>query len=627
MSILKNMLLQLLPSESYGDRKEVTVRDNVGSMAELLREISTAVAVEVRSISVFDEDFEEWIEPTQDMSELTEGTSIRIDGIAAAGSKKQVTTRQQALTLSPSSRSTKGLFHTSPRSADRAPHASLIAELSGLKPSALRKRVLAAGFSEDEMEEAEDADDPQQAMIDLVVSRIPEPNAGGDDEQAVKRCALIAELSGLKPSALRKRKFAAGISSLQSLCFGLVVILGSKVPFGIAGVRAAGLSEDEIETAEDADDPRQAMIDLVVSKMPDAGSNSDDEQAAKRRALIAELSGLRPSALRRRALAAGASEADVEAAEDAADSREVMIDLVVGKELATDSKQDIATTPSAGPAQISTPSVPLLISSIATSLGSCLKLLDRHISGTPRMRRAEVAETAELVLEQLQEADTEGKLAASAAPVLQQAVSLLTRHASLSEGDATTMHDVDAACQLLESLLISEEEQMIGELTSAVSESIVPDILAEVVCPLLDGGRIQTVSRKQQSEAAERAEELFSLPPRQLQAAVGTLSAPQLRRLAQLMVAARARIDLGAPSGADFRIVEELMSCLIDAAAKPGLSKLPTDMVKPHHGGNAHLAAGEVSTAPAENGMHAMLSYQYAFCTPPVTFVLRLHRF
>ena len=79
---------------------------------------------------------------------------------------------------------------------------ALVAELSGLKASALRKRVLAAGCSEEEMEEAEDAEDPQQAMIDLVVARMPDTGGGGGeaDGKAAKRKALIAELSRLKPS-------------------------------------------------------------------------------------------------------------------------------------------------------------------------------------------------------------------------------------------------------------------------------------------------------------------------------------------------------------------------------------------------------------------------------------------
>jgi hypothetical protein len=78
------------------------------------------------------------------------------------------------------------------------------------------------------------------------------------------------------------------------------------------------------------------------------------------------------------------------------------------------------------------------------------QLLDRHISGTPRLRRAEVAETAEAILQQLQEAETEGRLAARGAiPVLQQANILLARHASKSQGTVSTMRDVDSACRLL----------------------------------------------------------------------------------------------------------------------------------------------------------------------------------
>ena len=44
-------------------------------------------------------------------------------------------------------------------------------ELEGLKPSALKRRARAAGATEQEVEEADDAQDPCAAMVELIVSR------------------------------------------------------------------------------------------------------------------------------------------------------------------------------------------------------------------------------------------------------------------------------------------------------------------------------------------------------------------------------------------------------------------------------------------------------------------------
>ena len=254
----------------------------------------------------------------------------------------------------------------------------LIAELLGLKPSVLRKRVLAAGYSEEEMETAEDSDDPKQAMVDLVVSRMP-VTGGPDDEKAARRQALIAELSGLKPSALRKRVLAAGCAEEemeeaedaedpQQAMIDLVVarmpdtgggggedkearrqalvaeLSGLKASALRKRVLAAGCSEEEMEEAEDAEDPQQAMIDLVVARMPDTGGGGEtNDNAAKRKALIAELSRLKPSTLRRRCLTAGILEADVEKAEDATDSKEEMVNLIVARTLAVADPQQRST--------------------------------------------------------------------------------------------------------------------------------------------------------------------------------------------------------------------------------------------------------------------------------------------
>ena len=198
--------------------------------------------------------------------------------------------------------------------AEGAARQRLVLELSGLKPSALRKRAAAAGATEAELEEAADADDPNAAMVELIVDR----EAGQREGAGVgwrQKAALIAELSTLKPSALRKRAVAAGVSG------------------------------DEIDDAEDSGDPTAAMIALIVSASGgENGGGGGTRWGAKQQVLLTrELSSLKPSALRRRALEAGVDEAAIEAAEDSDDPKTALVSLAV---------RTISSLNSSGPAGI-----------------------------------------------------------------------------------------------------------------------------------------------------------------------------------------------------------------------------------------------------------------------------------
>ena len=116
-----------------------------------------------------------------------------------------------------------------PQAPDESDQATALrTELQQLRPSVLKKRAKAAGATEEEIEAAEDADDAKAATVALVVSY----------EQAAEdpAVALREELAGLKPSVLKKR------------------------------ARAAGATEEQIEEADDAEDPRAAMVALVLAQ-------------------------------------------------------------------------------------------------------------------------------------------------------------------------------------------------------------------------------------------------------------------------------------------------------------------------------------------------------------------------
>eukprot|EP01051_Picozoa_sp_SAG22_P008360 SAG22_NODE_633_length_8375_cov_10.556549_1_plen_1959_part_10 len=114
-----------------------------------------------------------------------------------------------------------------PKSETQAPSADLAQRenLRGLKPSQLKKRAKAAGVTEDALEEADDADSPKEALINLIF----EAEKPADDS------ALREELNSLKPSKLKKR------------------------------AKAAGVTEDALEEADDAESPKDALIDLIVA--------------------------------------------------------------------------------------------------------------------------------------------------------------------------------------------------------------------------------------------------------------------------------------------------------------------------------------------------------------------------
>ena len=185
----------------------------------------------------------------------------------------------------------RGRMATDP-GAERMAHveealAALRAELGALQMSKLKKRAIAAGAAAEQIETAEDADDPKGALIEMVLeierSRMSDdPGAGhsGRPEEAVE--ALRGELEALKMSALKKRAVTAGAGA------------------------------EEMDSAEDADDPKEALIAMVIERersrlaaAPCAEPAAQEEDAMT--ALRKELELLKISALKKRAAAAGPS--------------------------------------------------------------------------------------------------------------------------------------------------------------------------------------------------------------------------------------------------------------------------------------------------------------------------------
>jgi hypothetical protein len=138
-------------------------------------------------------------------------------------------------------------------------------ELWGLKLSALKTRARAVGVAEQLLERADDSDAPKDSVVRLLLERVdygllPARSAsvtvGGQGE-------LREELRSLKMTALKKR------------------------------ARAEGIDQARLEEAEDADAPREAIIDQIVAAAGSADS------AHRHQRLRDELTELKLSALKR----------------------------------------------------------------------------------------------------------------------------------------------------------------------------------------------------------------------------------------------------------------------------------------------------------------------------------------
>ena len=121
-------------------------------------------------------------------------------------------------------------------------------------------------------------------------------NEGAANDDAEAAAALAAELRSLKPSQLRRRAAEMGVS------------------------------DERVEEAEDCDDARGALVALLLEA---AASPSADSANAADTLLREELAGLKLSALRKRARAAGVDEGELDDAGDGPAPVEAIVDLIV----------------------------------------------------------------------------------------------------------------------------------------------------------------------------------------------------------------------------------------------------------------------------------------------------------
>ena len=162
-------------------------------------------------------------------------------------------------------------------------------QLQTLGLLALQRRALADGVGEDLVEDAMDGDDPKTRLIDLITGSA----ADVDDAQVVR---LREELRGLRVLALQKRAAAGGVTDAQlenalgsdepkehliALIIDCHKFAASAEPKRVAALReelqslkalalqrraaTAGVTDDQLETALDSNEPKAALIELLLS--------------------------------------------------------------------------------------------------------------------------------------------------------------------------------------------------------------------------------------------------------------------------------------------------------------------------------------------------------------------------
>ena len=170
----------------------------------------------------------------------------------------------------------------------------VVAELSALKPRALRAKAVEAGISEEAIEAAFDEDDVKGALVAMLLARAEEVAKQGD-------AVLREELANMKPRALKTRAAEMGIG------------------------------EGAIEATLDDDDVKGALITLILGHATSSQSAGAPSHPRSLETLRAELAVLKLGALKRKARELGVEEGRLEEVDDEPNIREAVIELILEK--------------------------------------------------------------------------------------------------------------------------------------------------------------------------------------------------------------------------------------------------------------------------------------------------------
>ena len=178
-----------------------------------------------------------------------------------------------------------------------------------MKMSVLKKRARDMGVAAASLERAYDEESPREALVSILVEAQLAAAAGASaavaddaDGDTVATSVLRAELAAMKLSVLKRRGLAAGVEP------------------------------EAMDQVLDEDDPKAAMVEILVAAEREARLSAQSTKEKEVEALRAELGSLKLSAVRRRAIESGVSEENLDVADDSDDVKAAVVELVIEQE-------------------------------------------------------------------------------------------------------------------------------------------------------------------------------------------------------------------------------------------------------------------------------------------------------
>eukprot|EP01052_Picozoa_sp_SAG31_P034081 SAG31_NODE_3930_length_3742_cov_2.584408_2_plen_1021_part_01 len=96
---------------------------------------------------------------------------------------------------------------------------------------------------------------------------------------------------------------------------------------------ALGVSSEQLEAVDDSQNPKEALIELLLELQKGRPSDAENSTSVRRRE---ELTRLKASEVRRCAVSAGATSVDLDAADDSPDAKAFLIDLTISLEMSAE---------------------------------------------------------------------------------------------------------------------------------------------------------------------------------------------------------------------------------------------------------------------------------------------------
>jgi hypothetical protein len=196
-------------------------------------------------------------------------------------------------------------------------------ELQKMKLRALSKYADEVDLPDDKVDHAMDSNNPKQALVELILS-VP-PSLTGDckpvehSNSAKTQPVSVPSQNQDDMEELESAEIAQLRHELQAM---RVLALYERAS-------AEGIDEAQLEDAMDGNDPKGALIGLVLGRHRPDGTGEDE--AAMRQSVRAELQTMRVAALLQRAVSDNVEPASIEDAMDSDNVKVALVELIVAQ--------------------------------------------------------------------------------------------------------------------------------------------------------------------------------------------------------------------------------------------------------------------------------------------------------